>query len=155
MMNVLKFLGWISVPYVMVFFAFKKQSNKKRLVSILWAIVSLSAVISLSNTSSNTTISQDPINNEKETITSEKESNDPGISKAEFDQIKSGMTYQQVVEIIGSEGEVLSESGTPGGTSLDIHTVMYMWEGESGLGANANMMFQGNKLQNKAQFGLQ
>jgi hypothetical protein len=64
------------------------------------------------------------------------------------------MSYEEVVEIIGGQGEVLSESGTPGGTGMDIHTVMYTWEGESGFGANANAMFQGNKLMNKAQFGL-
>lgn len=78
--------------------------------------------------------------------------NDPGISKTEFETIKSGMTYEEVVKIIGSEGEVLSESGNKG---EDLHTVMYQWEGETGFGANANAMFQGGKLNNKSQFGLE
>jgi hypothetical protein len=29
-----------------------------------------------------------------------------------------------------------------------------MWKGEGSSGANANFMFQGGKLNNKAQFGL-
>ena len=74
-----------------------------------------------------------------------------GITKAEFDQIQNGMTYEQVVQIIGSEGELMSESGDKG---TQFYTVMYTWEGESGFGANANAMFQGGKMVNKAQFGL-
>ena len=78
--------------------------------------------------------------------------NNPGISKAEFDQIENGMTYEEVVQIIGGEGEVLSEVGEKG---TDLYTVMYKYDGESGLGANANFTFQNNKLQAKAQFGLE
>ncbi|WP_259345493.1 DUF3862 domain-containing protein [Priestia aryabhattai] len=82
------------------------------------------------------------------------ESNDPGISKAEFDKIQNGMSYEEVVQIIGGEGELNSESGAKGD---QYYTVMYTWNGESGFGANANAMFQGNpaKLQNKSQFGLE
>ncbi|MGR6115870.1 DUF3862 domain-containing protein [Aeribacillus composti] len=76
--------------------------------------------------------------------------NKPTISKAEFDAIKTGMTYEEVVKIIGSEGEVRSETGEAGS---EFHTIMYSWDGE-GVGANATLMFQGGKLQSKAQFGL-
>ena len=62
------------------------------------------------------------------------------------------MTYEEVVQIIGGEGEVLSEVGEKG---TDLYTVMYKYDGESGLGANANFTFQNNKLQAKAQFGLE
>lgn len=77
--------------------------------------------------------------------------NTPTISKAEFDQIKNGMTYEQVVAIIGGPGELMSEVGSSGS---EYYTVMYMWDGDGGWGANANAMFQGGKLQSKAQFGL-
>ncbi|NMF00279.1 DUF3862 domain-containing protein [Aneurinibacillus aneurinilyticus] len=73
------------------------------------------------------------------------------ITKAKFNQIKSGMSYEKVVEIIGGPGELVSETGNPGDP---LYTVMYMYKGEGDLGANANFLFQGNKLQNKAQFGL-
>jgi hypothetical protein len=74
-----------------------------------------------------------------------------GINKAEFDAIQNGMTYEEVVKIIGVEGEVMSESGSEG---EEFHTIMYTWDGEGGFGANANAMFQDGAMINKAQFGL-
>jgi hypothetical protein len=38
----------------------------------------------------------------------------PVVTKAEFDQIKDGMTYEQVRVIIGAAGEVQSSSDLPG-----------------------------------------
>lgn len=72
-----------------------------------------------------------------------------GISKAEFEQVQNGMSYDEVKGIIGSEGELQSESEVAG-----YKTVMYMFKGESGIGANATMMFQNNELTSKSQFGL-
>ena len=73
------------------------------------------------------------------------------MSMAEFEQIKSGMTYAEVVAIVGGPGKLLSESGNPGD---QFHTAMYMWEGEGGFGANANVTLQGEHVMAKAQFGL-
>jgi hypothetical protein len=70
------------------------------------------------------------------------------VTAASFAKIKTGMRYEQVVEILGQDGEVLSESEF-GSTK----TVMYQWKGE-GFGANMNAMFQNDKLINKSQFGL-
>lgn len=74
------------------------------------------------------------------------------ISKAEYNQIKSGMTYEEVVEIVGSEGEIMSEVGDP---KDELYTFVVMWEGEGQLGANANFTFQGGKMEMKAQVGLE
>ena len=81
-----------------------------------------------------------------------KESNDEFITMDEFNQIQTGMTYQEVVNIIGSAGELIS--------SVDIgdalyKTEMYSWEGKGSIGANANVMFQGGIVSSKAQFGLE
>lgn len=76
---------------------------------------------------------------------------DPNISKAEFDKLENGMTYEEVVAIIGGEGEVMSEVGVKGD---QFYTVMYTYEGEKGFGSNANFTFQDGKLQAKAQLGL-
>lgn len=75
----------------------------------------------------------------------------PKISLDEFNQIQTGMTYQQVVDIIGSEGTVLSETdiGEP-----QYKTTIYTWEGSGSLGANANITIQDGKVISKAQFGL-
>lgn len=80
-----------------------------------------------------------------------KEKNKATMTMAEFEQLKSGMSYEEAVKIIGSKGEVLSESGEAG---TDLYTVMYMWDGEGEFGANSNIMFQGGKLNTKSQFGL-
>ncbi|PLR79539.1 hypothetical protein CVD25_21820 [Bacillus canaveralius] len=80
------------------------------------------------------------------------ERSDVTVTLDEFNEVQNGMSYEEVVSIIGGEGTILSESGEKGS---DLYTVMYEYKGESGLGANANFMFQGNKLQNKAQFGLE
>ena len=77
--------------------------------------------------------------------------NKPTMTMAEFTQLKTGMTYEEATKIIGGPGEVMSESGSIGDPA---HTVMYTYKGEGDLGANANLMFQGDKLMNKAQFGL-
>nr|WP_088326653.1 DUF3862 domain-containing protein [Bacillus cereus] len=81
----------------------------------------------------------------------EEQKNKPGISRDEFDQIQNGMSYEEVKNIIGSDGKVISESGQTGD---QFYTIMYSWKSEKGLGANARFMFLEGKLQNKSQFGL-
>jgi len=73
------------------------------------------------------------------------------ISKAEFDKIKVGMSYEEVKEIIGGECTLESESGEKG---TALYTVMYGCDGEGELGANVQLMFQGGKLDSKTQMGL-
>ena len=46
----------------------------------------------------------------------------PIVTKAKFYQIRDGMTYEQVVGIIGASGEVLSSNDI-----VCIKTVMYSW----------------------------
>lgn len=70
-----------------------------------------------------------------------------GVTMENFNKIKTGMRYADVVEILGQEGEVISESEVAG-----INTIMYQWSG--GMLSNMNAMFQNGKLVNKAQFGL-
>lgn len=79
--------------------------------------------------------------------------NDPTISLDEFNQIATGMTYDEVVKIIGGPGEILSQTDL--GMGDEYASVMYMWDGEGSIGANANIMFQGGEVISKAQFGLE
>jgi len=69
------------------------------------------------------------------------------VTLAEFNSIKTGMTYQQVVQNIGTQGTIMSENEIAG-----YHTIMYMWQNSNG--SNMNCMFQQEKLIQKAQFGL-
>ncbi len=72
-----------------------------------------------------------------------------GVTMANFNRLETGMTYSQVVEILGKEGEELSSNDIAG-----YKTVMYKWDGEAGWGSNMNVMFQNGKLISKSQFGL-
>lgn len=78
-----------------------------------------------------------------------KEASGAGVTLANFQKLETGMTYEQVVEILGDPGEELSRSDIAGYT-----TVMYSWNGEGGFGANMNAMFQNGKMVSKAQLGL-
>lgn len=77
---------------------------------------------------------------------------DTTISMTEFNKIKTGMTYYEVVEIIGVNGELMSEVdiGEP-----EYATKIYTWEGNGYIGSNANVTFQGGKVISKAQIGLE
>lgn len=70
------------------------------------------------------------------------------VTLAKFYELRDGMSYYQVREILGCNGTLLSRSDVPGYT-----TVMMGWDGE-GWGANMNAMFQNNSLVSKAQLGL-
>jgi hypothetical protein len=69
------------------------------------------------------------------------------LTMANFNRVRSGMTYSQVVAILGDSGEEMSRVDLAGTT-----TVMYVWKRWSG--ANMNAMFQNGRLISKAQFGL-
>lgn len=75
------------------------------------------------------------------------------ISLAEFNEITTGMSYDEVVAIVGGPGEILSQADL--GLGTQAATVMYSWAGEGSVGANATVMFQGGEVISKAQAGLQ
>ncbi|HWP50749.1 MAG TPA: DUF3862 domain-containing protein [Clostridia bacterium] len=72
------------------------------------------------------------------------------MSYGEYTKIKTGMTYDEVCEIIGSYGDEMARTEMAG-----YQTVIVGWEGEGTIGANANVTFQNGKVITKAQAGLQ
>ena len=69
-----------------------------------------------------------------------------GVTIANFDKLRKGMTLEEIKKTIGSEGKLISENETPG-----YKTAMYQWK--SGA-ANISCMFQNDKMISKTQFGL-
>ena len=67
------------------------------------------------------------------------------ITMDEYNQIKTGMSYDEVCDIIGGEGELVSEAGG---------AAVYTWEGKGAPGANAAISFYKGKVMAKAQAGL-
>lgn len=71
------------------------------------------------------------------------------ITKDEYNQIEEGMSYDEVKDIIGSEGE-LSSTSSVGGYSMSIYT----WYGNGSAGSNASVTFTNDAVTGKAQVGL-
>ncbi len=92
--------------------------------------------------SSTQEVSADDTANENET------KNEEWISADEYGQIENGMSYEQVKEIVGSEGEEVSTV-----TVGDMTTTIYMWYGKDHI-SNANVTFQNDAVMAKAQIGL-
>ncbi|WP_367340838.1 hypothetical protein, partial [Aminivibrio sp.] len=65
------------------------------------------------------------------------------VTMSEYNQIYDGMTYGDVVRIIGSRGEELSRSSTAGYT-----ITMYAWSNKNG--SNMTAMFENGKLTTKS-----
>lgn len=77
------------------------------------------------------------VNNQPEKITIE-----------EFNKIQNGMTYQEVVNIIGGEGTLTSEYSVQWSTYQS-----FSWDGNH-TGSSASLTFCNGILDSKMQFGL-
>jgi hypothetical protein len=69
------------------------------------------------------------------------------VSAAKYNKVMTGMTYDEVYQIIGVNGEELSRVEIGG-----ITTVLFAWTNRNG--SNMNVTFQNGKVVAKAQFGL-
>lgn len=119
-------------------FVIKKKGTS---YSYLWVIILVALILIIIGSLSQSDSSISSITTEKVTL-------------EQFQKIEVGMSYQEVVQIIGSEGEEISRNkieGIPGVMDL-IETVMYQWINVDG--SNMNAIFQNDKLFQKSQFGL-
>lgn len=71
------------------------------------------------------------------------------ITMEEYNQIETGMSYDNVKEIVGSAGEISSQVETNG-----VKVVIVTWYGNGGAGSNANVTFTNDEVTGKAQIGL-
>lgn len=83
-------------------------------------------------------------------VTSQTSSSAVTITLSEYNSIDNGMTYEEVAEIVGGAGAVLSEVGEK---DSPYYTVCYSYKGLT-PNANACFIFQNGKMQAKSQFGL-
>lgn len=70
------------------------------------------------------------------------------VTMKQYEQIRKGMTFSEVEEILGKPAQELSRS-----KFRDSELVMYMWKGFSPI-ANMNVTLQDGKVDSKGQFGL-
>lgn len=71
------------------------------------------------------------------------------ITKAEYDAIKTDMTYDEVKAVIGGEGKQSSTSSVE-----DSEIIIYAWLGNGDSGSNATVSFIDGKVSSKFQIGL-
>jgi hypothetical protein len=78
---------------------------------------------------------------------------EPEITLAEFDQLQEGMTYDQVVTIVGVNGQVESEYKAD---KPEYSSKSYSFVGPTKgfMTSNAYLYFTGGKLSTKMQHGL-
>lgn len=77
--------------------------------------------------------------------------NQEGIMTMEkYNMCELGMTYDECVQIIGAEGEIMNETEI-----LETHSETYCWYGSPNTGANAIFIFMNGKLYSKGQVLLQ
>lgn len=76
--------------------------------------------------------------------------NDPLMSLSEYYKIKTGMTYEEVIKIVGSYGTESARTETQG-----YQIVIISWNGNGQIGANATVTFENGRVSSKAQVGLQ
>jgi cytochrome oxidase assembly protein ShyY1 len=148
-LGICSFLGFIACLIWLIVMVAQKRSKRYSLIGIgvcfVLFIVALSIPSSKESVTVNTKAQSSSIaisnrmassssteftNNDDYTAYTEQEDlskNEEYITKDEYDKIKSGMTYAQVVKIVGSEGEAYYESGDKG---TDDYVVNYMWHGK-------------------------
>ena len=71
------------------------------------------------------------------------------MNMEKFSKIETGMTYDEVVSIVGQEGSLSTESSYE-----DQNMKIYYWYAENGI-ANATVSFMNGKVTAKNQIGLQ
>ena len=131
------------------------QKKHRGLIVVIIVAVILIAIAAAGNGASNgssnssgdsASQSQDSANNPAASDSSASDSS-AKIDADKFAKIESGMTYDQVKEIIGSDGTEQSTSAV-GNTT----TTIYEWDSDS-FGV-ATVTFQDDKVVNKAQAGV-
>ena len=75
--------------------------------------------------------------------------NQEKMTLEKFNEIETGMTYQQVVDIVGKEGTLSTESSY-GDQTMKI----YYWYASNGI-SNATVSFMNGKVTAKSQVGLE
>lgn len=72
------------------------------------------------------------------------------VTRAQYEQLETGMSYQDAVAILGSEGAETYEAAI-----ADAGATAYTWRGAAGPHAMLTLIFQDDALTSKLQVGLE
>ncbi len=115
----------------------KKQSKSSALLGLLALGLIVFAIVSLISDGLVSFFTDD---DNKKSVT---------ITMDEYEEIEVGMSYDDVVEIVGGKGELKNENGK----GTDFHTEMYRYEGKDKR-SYASLYFINGTLRTKSQLGL-
>lgn len=124
-------------------------STKRIVIGIIMCFIGLCIFVSaVTNMNEDTGTPSNPTSASEQNSENESKSK---VTYENFEKIKTGMTYAQVVEIFGEEGKIISDVDVG---MEEYATTMYYWYDDTGI-ANCNVTIQGGKVIAKAQVGLQ
>lgn len=155
-------LGWITSPIVLFGLnrLLKEKDGKHPNRFLIWALagiigapLSLAPIIASADRKSSTPNGSPDVGRVAE-HTNQGQGSSPkregvGVTMANYNKLQTGMTYEQVVQILGEEGKEMSSNDIAG-----YKNVMYMWKAGGFSVGNMNAMFQNGTLIQKAQFEL-
>ncbi len=81
-----------------------------------------------------------------------KEDPPPIVTLVEFEQTELGMSYQEVVDILGDPGVVIVPPPAPEGGDGDVEATNYVWQNSDF--SNMSATFQDGQLAKKSQLYL-
>lgn len=145
--------GWIASPLVLFILnktmnsKDEKQPNRFLVWSVIGAVslpVQLSQLENSSNFLGGINNSTNSLNNNLQDL-STYGSPKPDFDNSHYQKIQVGMTYQDVVNILGKTGEERSSN---------TYFKIYSWSDGTGTGANISASFAKGKLTSKSQIGL-
>jgi hypothetical protein len=129
----------VPATFIMAVIAITKKQAIIGIIAIILSISGLNRIIDTSNQIQK--FVADPFSNQTTEPASLK------ITYSEYQQIENGMSYQEVVNIIGEDGEELSNT-----VLGDLTILMYQWINSDF--SNMTATFENDKLTSKSQFGL-
>ena len=114
-------------------------------------LISMATFAACGQAPEETPTSEPPTSTEEVTEESTETAEEPEVEKLvsieDYDGINLGITYEDAVALVGSEGEVFTESGEG-----EFQTSIYKWENEDS--SNLRLMFQNGTLITKYQTDL-
>jgi hypothetical protein len=148
--------GWFASPLVLFILnkTMKKKGEKQPNRFLVWSVIGIASLPIQLSQLENSTNFLGGVSNQTASLNDNLQNSlttvppapiQPDISMSDYQKIQNGMTYQEVVNILGKEGEERSSSS---------YYTIYLWNDGTGSGGNLTASFTNGRLTSKSQIGL-
>lgn len=149
--------GWFASPLVLFFLnkIMKAKDGKQPNRFLVWSVIGIASLPIQLSQLENSTNFLGGLSNQTASLNNNLQNSltpvpsaplQPDISMSDYQKLQTGMTYKDVVNILGKEGEERSSSAS---------FAIYSWKDGTGSGANLTASFRNGRLTSKSQIGLQ